>query len=390
MNSTISKLNAVVLGTLPVWYEYEAFRGTSVGSFFLLLLLPFSIFKLKDKSSYNEKLWFVAILIIGFIGFLFNQGSSWFDISIYVNNHWQLFLFFAPLILMVRNADVRVFIKTVIFVGALASLICIYQRIILFGTGSYPNNFFIPFLKLGRLPEEMTRFRPSAFFSEPSHITLFLLPIFYYSLKRRDYFLASLFGLGVLCSGSSTGLIGLPLIIIMALFSSGEKFSNILIVSIIIAAGAFVLVNYLPDVLLEGQSKMDMDNAENSTRLFLPFQYLSFFSGGDFIWGIGLGQLEKLLVSSGFWVVDTNLNFAPLFIYTVISYGIVGLIFFLVYFYRVWKKYSQERGFFYILIIIALASRLIFNNQFLYLLSFVLLSDKISLMINRTKSLKIC
>lgn len=387
MSIMIKKINAITLGSLPVWYEYIAFQGASVGTLLLLLLTPFSLNKWGTKEPRYEKMWFAAILIIGFIGYILNSSSSWFTPSIYFNNHFPLFLFFIPLIVMCRNIDIHVFIKTIYFISVLACLICIYQRIIYFMSGSFPNYFFIPFLELNRSAESMSQTRPSAFFSEPAHFAYFMIPVFYLTLLQKKTKFSLLFALGILFSEATTGILGLPMVLLWHFFSEKVKLSHILLMVIVFLVFFCVMNFFIPQGMEYISRKLDPEHAENDSRLLLSLQYISYLELHNLVFGVGQGQLESMISRSGF---NGNVtNFAPMFICATLYYGIVGLIVFVVYFVKLWKKYVMERGFWFIVILLAMTNQFIFGNQLLYLMTFIMLSDRFCSYTNNEKKIRV-
>lgn len=126
-----------------------------------------------------------------------------------------------PLCIVVNLIDVKVFVKTVLFFGVVVSLVLIWQWVFLFLTGSFQNDVFIPGLELNRRVETFVVYRPSSFFTEPAHFSIYVLPAFQIALLQKKYILTYLFALSILCSSSSTGFLMLGILLVYHLCKIG-------------------------------------------------------------------------------------------------------------------------------------------------------------------------
>ena len=377
------KFATVVLSTLPIWAEYAFFSGTSLASFLLLLLIPFFIsdYNKVAKVRQSDIIWFISIVSIGLLGYILNSSEYWFSNSLFINNHWQIFLFFVPLLLFTNRIDYRLFLKSIIVFGISASLICFFQRVILIMTGTYPNIFYLPGLELNRDITTMSRVRPAAFFSEPAHMSIYLLPILYTLLLSKKYLFSIIIALGIICSGSSTGLVALPVVFLYWVLSNRTKKIYTLLSFVIALIVVYYVKTYLVDDIDSTVMKFSSDEANENVRLFKPFQYFTLFEPLNYIFGLGLNQLSGL-VGNTFLASDDNNNFANAFLYMIICYGVAGFISSVIYFKKIWKKSNRVKGYFIIFIMVALSSPLLFNSQFLYLLTFLHIGNSLNEYLN--------
>ena len=115
------------------------------------------------------------------------------------------------------------------------------------------------------------RSRFSGFFSEPSHLAAFLLPLIAINIfYKKDYINVFLFVVAILLSKSGVGLVGLVVILVFTCISriksmSARQIVPILVSSLFLSGAAyFVVSNGYADDLLDRQEEFDVDN-ENSS-----------------------------------------------------------------------------------------------------------------------------
>ena len=115
------------------------------------------------------------------------RPKDFYSTELYVNNLFAIVSFFIALVFCTSNVNINLFKKTVCFVGVIAACICIFQRLQFIATGSYLNNFFIAGLEVKRDLDMFSYGRPSAFFTEPAHLAIYLLPVLlsYFGRKKR-------------------------------------------------------------------------------------------------------------------------------------------------------------------------------------------------------------
>ena len=383
-NNKISVVNASLFATAPVFAVYSLWGLTS--TFFLIWIVVILNIIAGDKiivgNRKAEFSFFIAIIIIGFIGFLINISELYFSSKLYFNNLFSIFSFFVPLVLCTKQINKDFFKKIVIYLGLLAAAICIFQRLQFIATGSYLNEFFIPGLEVKRDIETFSYGRPSAFFTEPAHLSIYLLPVFYLLLIENKKLLSIIVGGGILACGSTTGFLLLFVVYLLSNFGSGVKIFHLLFGLMIIVLLYVLLLYYSPDILISNYEKLQATDTEAS-RLLGPLDYLKYFDEFQLIFGVGINQLSSFLHSHGFVLTniygeEMDMNYANAILYMVLSYGILGGGALLIFLIRIFKKYNCKFniGFYIILISILMSDQVLFNMNFLYLLVFVIIFCK--------------
>lgn len=392
----IKALNSIYLATCPIFGIYKLSFGVTLDWILIFILFVINLFSFGFfscvKHRLNEVKWFASIIFIGFIGAVFNMNTSFFDMSIYVNNCVAILFFFTALIFFTYNCDVKLLGKILVILGVLASSICVFQRMQLLLTGNFNNDaFFIPGLELTRDLDlyALSANRPSAFFLEPAHLAIFLLPIFNLTLYLKKIYSSVIIAVGILFSGSTTGFILLFIMLIAFQLSYSNKIHVILTFFVSIILG-IVVVNLFPDVIHDNILKLQSADSQDIRHLG-PLQYLHNFNTVQCLTGIGLNQLENFLKYKGLfltneWGQHINANYANAVIYMLISYGVVGFAFFIKYLNKTIRQNRPNIGLIIYVFGILLSDQVLFNRNLLYLLTFLLLSSHILATQNKTNT----
>ena len=380
----VSSINAIYLATIPIIGIYLLPGGVPLNWVLTGLLLIVNFLSGNFANAFSKRScefkWFLAILFIGFLGFIFNMGN-YFSTSLYFNNHATILIFFFSLIVFTAECNIKLFVNTLVVVGVAAATVAIFQRIQLLLTGSFYMDFFIPGLDTIRDVESLVMNRVSSFFTEPAHLAIYLLPISAILLKQGKFILFAVTSLGILFSGSTTGFLLLSAIIFIYLISAKVKKIYLFLFVILVGLSALLIVTYFPDVLLENVDKLQGTDSD-SARLLGPMQYLQMFDSIQWIVGIGLNQLGELLRSHGIylvteWGAEINANFANSIIYMLISYGLIGFIYTIRFFVKSIKKYRCDLCFLVIILGVLASDQVWFNQNLLYILCFMIFSEDI-------------
>lgn len=379
----IQTINAIYLALAPILAVYMFSNGIQL--YFVLVLLLFILnlllgnIKKAIMVRKNEFQWYLSIVIIGLFGFIYNINSIFFSTSLFINNFIALTFFFVALIICTSNYNARILKKTLLIFGITASVVCILQRAQLLLTGSFYKDVFLPGLEVRRDLDTFSTDRVSAFFTEPAHLSIYLIPIYYIALYDKNYLNSCLICLGILFSGSTTGLLLVLLLSAFYIIRNTHKKIYILYFLIGISIIYFGIMFLFPDVLINNIEKMNAVDTD-SVRLLGPLFYLDLFDGFQLCFGIGLNQLSDFLQSNGIyveneWGVAKNANYANAVIYSILSYGFLGLYFFVRYFIKAIKVNKSDFGFVIYAIGILFSDQILFNMNLLYILTFLITSQ---------------
>lgn len=379
MNAFVNKYSAFVFAVSPVLAMYIILPGTNLSGFLLAIAAAIVLFKYGGSiSNQTAKKLLVGVFVLSIISLISNYGNSWFDITTYTHNLWAIALCVIPLTLLTNCVKVETYIRIVYIIAILASVVALYQRALLTVTGSFPSEFFLPLPMTDDV--STVNLRPHAFFREPAHLAMYLLPAMYLALINGKKYYAALYMLGILSSGSTTGfLLGIA-VFLYWLSSNSLKRGKLLlsIASIIVVISVFL--QFAPDLISSNTEKLINTDANASLRLLGTMDTIERMSGFEFYFGIGINQLTNYGTSV---MGDELSNYANSVAYMLISYGFIGLLCMLIYILYLAKNYKINRGFLFLLIGILFSDQILFNNHLVYLLSFVLLSDKLCLSNNK-------
>lgn len=379
------KINSLFLTLAPALSVYQINESISlifiiIPFFILVNLVSIDISKIYKKRK-TEIIWFFSIIVISILGCFVNLSQNYFSFNLFVNNFVSLSLFFIALILFTSNINAKVLKKTLYVMALSAAMICIFQRTQLLLTGTFWKDFFLPGLTVKRDLESFSTMRVSAFFTEPAHLSIYLLPVFYMALKEKKIFFTFLIGIGILFSGSTTGLLIMIALILYYSIAIVKKKTYIIPIFFMLLGLYWAILYFFPVVISDNLEKINSTDS-GGMRLLGPLISFTLFDVFQWAIGIGFNQLSDFLSANGIYFIDEwggeiNSNYANAFLYMIISYGIIGFICFIRYLFKRMNAKCCDIGFSIITIGILLSDQVLFNMNLLYLLTFVILSRKI-------------
>lgn len=205
--------------------------------------------------------------------------------------------------------------------------------------------------------------RPNSFFLEPAHYAIYVLPIYALSLYKREYIVSIILLIGLVLSTSSTAIVIMAIITILYLFY--ERRLHLLIKGILLIIGLILAFQYLPEILKsEVMEKISPQNLKGNIRVFGSLKYFNFFQIKEYFIGVGINQLSNYMKIYG----NTHVkNYANAFIFSFLSFGIIGGILWNGYVVHLVHK-IKNKSLYLIFILICLTDQILFNRNLLYLL----------------------
>lgn len=379
MNRLINIYSALLAASpaLAVYILKSTFNLDIVLLWLCIIILFFN--SLYSEESVNKK-YFLGIIAVTILSSLVNFFTSWFSVSLMVNNLYSIIVVAIPLVYFSKQLNINIFVKSALLVGIAASFIVIWQRISFMMTGSYIKEMYLPWFELSRDLDTIAIERPSAFFTEPAHLCIFILPLFCFTFHSKMYLLAALFAFSMLCSGSSTGFLGIAVLVSFSIFTQNSKRKYLwILLSIIITLMSFwAILRYFPELILENTAKLNRTDVDSEVRLLGPLKYYGQFGVINKMAGVTLNQLFLYLHSEKGMALDPSWNYANAAVNTLISYGIFGALITFMYIKNLWKKYYLNRLFLIAFLLVFASDQILYNSHFLYLMSWVLISNKLS------------
>lgn len=372
-------LYSAIIGMLPALRIYVIAGPISLDVLLMFALIVLLLDRIPHyKVNKESKAYFIATLLITVLSCVLHIVSLWFSPTLMLNNLFCIFVVAFPLIIMTDSIDVKTMLKVGFVIGIAASLIVIWQRVELITTGFYEKDMYLPWFEINRDKDTIQMQRPSAFFTEPAHLCIFLLPLFYCAFLCKKYILAGLYVFAILCSGGTTGYVGIAILSSWIFFNFGGRHKLLKAFSAfaLIVGGYFIIINIFPEILLENSSKLNGTTSED-VRLLGPAKYLNYFELPEMLAGVTLNQLYLFLMDKTNQFFDFRINYCNALLNSMISYGVLGVISLIVYLKTLWTKYTEAKGFFLIFLLVLASDQIFYNAHFLYLATFVILSNKI-------------
>jgi len=378
-------LDYILIVSYPILSLYEGIPNIyalNLGNILLLLHVLYRIIIEKLKLSFNKEIliFFVSLLILNSLSGL--VAFTDYNLILVLNNNFGLIIF--TIFCLYFCAPNRIFMSKlypVLKIVAILSTAFLIIQVIFYHFFDIVLLGQIPFLKSlegGFL--SMIRGRPTSFFYEPAHYSIFIAPVYLLSLLKENYYLAFFLGIGLVLSTSSFGVfmaIIIPFLVIATKLvdnkKGGKKTFFFFILSIIISIFSLIFVGYYyPSIIMSLTEDISFSAITENPRLFGNAFVLKYFDFSQILIGVGLNRTEDfLLISNAIGYEDSflNYNYANSFLFSIFSFGIIGFIIFISFLVFLFKKMKGEYRTILIVFFATLFSdQILFNRHFLYLL----------------------
>ncbi len=333
----------------------------------LILYFIISIFLIFKSYKFDIKL-FIILLFFLIVG-IFSVASNIYATESYLyNNSIIALIYFFLFCYLIKNADKKYFSIAINNLTIMSSIIIIIQSIgYLFFNN--PIHFHLPFslIELEDVYKPSIEFgRPNSVFLEPSHFTIYTLPVLYICLKENKYYRALLIFIAIILSTSTTGF-SISLLIIIYYFLFRKKK---ILLSIISTLVVYIFSIFLNNVFLRNFEKLDSDNMLSNVRIFGTTEIVDYVINNNLYFGIGLNQISSVFYNAS--------NYANSYFMIFISYGVVGIVVLLVLFNYLYTL-NKDKLYLFIMLLIMFSDQIIFNRNFFYLISIIYLIKPIKL-----------
>jgi len=357
---------AFAVAIAPALAMYIVLPGTSLAGLLLIISLLLVFLSKRKFVSQTGRYVVWGVLSLSALTLVVNIRQSWFDSSVWAHNLWTTLISILPLLFLQSCANIKTFTKTVLIVATLTSIIVIIQRLQLMLSGSY-TSIYLPLQMTDDVSE--IGLRPVGFFREPAHACLYLLPAFYLTLISKRFVLSLLIAIGILMTESTTGFVMVAVSFAYWYFL-GKK-GNKLIVLAVAAGFVYLLFHNASDIIFSSTDRLSTLDSTSTLRLLGAIEVLNHFDLINFVFGIGLNQLTNF---GEIVVRDPEMaNYSNSVLYSIISYGAIGLSLLIIFMVHLFRKYPESRGFWIVLLGILISDQLLFSTHFLYLVSFIIL-----------------
>lgn len=361
-----------LISVFPIMSLYGFLPIFNLGNLSLLVLVVIRILFEKEVRI-NTRIFFImyTLIILNNLVGLF----KYVDLENTVNNSIGIavFGFLAMFICVPGYLDSQKLYTTCKYTAYIVTFLLFYQFAFQYISGT-TIRLNIPFLQP---TEEAARAfavsiygRNSSLFLEPAHFAIYIIPVYAISLVQRDYVASIVFLLGLVISTSSTG-IALAAIIPLIFFVSSKdrkRTSMIPIVGALSLAIYWLQANFYNRFIY----KLSLENLLTDIRVFGTWSYLQYFSENELLFGIGINRLREFSIYQGFFVS----NYANSYIYSIISFGILGSLIWFGYNVSLYRYISKSyKIMFFILLLISMTDQILFNRNLMYLLIWVYASS---------------
>lgn len=360
---SLINLRSFFLALVPLFGIYLILPGLTLDVLVLFILLLVEIlFKRDIVINYKILLLFLVLFFCNVISYLFSSTSTQ---SFFINNSIQLTSFAVLLCYYMQQPVNSVFIKTLHYVGVFASLFVCLQFVAFWGFGQSITLF----LPLNTSVEDLDLLvsigygRPNSIFLEPAHYSIFILPLFFYSLINKKHLLSSIYFLGLLLSTSTTGF-AISIIILLYHFVFQKRNIILLLIVGVLVVPLLFFEDFFSLIFESNLDKLGADSIGENDRLLGTFPLILKMDSFSWIFGLGYNQMSDFFRNQGVFVD----NYSNSYLMSFFSFGFIGILTLISYLVSL-VKIKSPKGYFLIFILILASDQILFNRNFFYLVS---------------------
>lgn len=370
----INIIFTLLIVTYPILSVYcVGINNLSVGDFLLIIMVSYLvIIDLKQsKLEVPKNLYVFWVFIIYFVILLIVQPLYVDQYNFFSMIRYMLYIL--AIVLGEKYFDFEYAISLVIKLTVLISVYVIMQFIFL-KAASIVLPWHVNFLEImapsfdefRNSPYFFTYYRPRGVFMEPTHYAQFCVValsflICKYKISHKDYISICIIVLGILCSGSSLGIIEIALLFCIFILKGRlhmAKKISILISGVVLFIGAYQ-IEYFRTIITRMQADDGSFTGPAVGYRFANIEYLLEQKRTIFEMVLGIGR------------GGDQTRFYPDYFYMLNTIGILGLILFvLVYLNCFCYGKSFSRTLILTLSILSIGSDYMSNFGFLYCLIF--------------------
>lgn len=383
--SFMTVLAGVLIAAFPILAPYSI-GGISLNWMLGLLFIFCRICKYKSISIPHITMPMVAYTFISIIlsinGFLVLS-----NLNNLINAEIAAVLDLLIYITLWTHSDIKITMKYATRFGYICCGYAFFQ-IIMSITGNK--------IPLGQLPifdvstgwvNDVWGFRFNSLFSEPSYFAIYLLPIFLYNFLNKSWLNAILFGVFILLSSSSLGIISLCLVIIFQFFKNNWSLKNkikfVAILALVFCGLQMLTANVsafesfitrsiekISDIFKNSSN----GGFNNDVRLSGYIRLFGELPIKEQIFGVGNAQLQNFFAERGVRIY----NYSNSFVLSLLNFGLIGFLTFLCFLGSTfYKSYKNKTVLFFLILVIAFAvDSLLFSYRYYWLLYFVFFANQ--------------
>lgn len=290
-------------------------------------------------------------------------------------------------IMLWYHSDIAVTMKCANLFGYICCAYAVFQMLMSVMGNTVPLGH-LPLLGIsGTWVSDVWGFRFNSLFSEPSYFAIYLLPIFLYNFSTRRWINAAVFGISVLLSSSSLGIILLLIVAVLQFISFGWKkkyekrtvalfllvFCGLMLILLLVppfnkfSKRSFEKIGEIFESFLNGTAKDDI-------RLFGYSHMFKDLPLKEKFFGVGNAQLQNYFAERGVSVY----NYSNSFVLSLLNYGVIGLAAFMAFLGNTFYRSCQNRTvlFWLILALVCAVDSALFSARYYWLLYFVMFTTE--------------
>ena len=315
----------------------------------------------------------IFTLLVGYV--LIHDFIYLFVASGNINAYLNLIVNLGLVFLAVGRIDIEKF-KGSLNLVALISMVGLLFQWVEVAAGGGVRPIQLPFLDMQEVRLEYLGSRPSSFFMEPAAYAAFMYVPLMFSLIDKKYIWSFIIILSDFLTTSTIGIVTSFIMLLVYVFTQKVSTKTRLLTVLMGGILAFALLSV--DAFQGGVDKMENEDIENNTRTSQGPYIVSTMQPYEMVFGslypnatdyCLAGRAPDVQFASGLVFISTTWLL-------ILIYGFVGLVLYLLFYYRIGKR-SRET-----IPLIACLIATMFSSSYSFTLTFVYTSVSLMLVMN--------
>lgn len=365
----------ILLALYPVLCGYT-FYGLPMSLLLLLIIDGLAIIRSGKILKHKFLMYFVLFVLLHELLILFLTGVN----TTKINNFVGLIIFTVSIFIIVPSINIDKYKNAFYLLAFIYTVGIIYHSILIY-SGHTVSPIKMPFMPDPGAESRLYEVgdRPVSFFWEPGNYASFMLFPLYFSLYSEKKYYSLLIILAIFISSSTNGVIFSLIMLIGYAFT--QKLSKAQIAGIIVFGLLSISALFYLNIFQNTKEKLLNTDYEHTIRLYNGPVIVSNMPSKHLILGIPYYSTEDYynktnFVKDGLIILKDHDLFVSSFWQLIIKYGIIGLIIYLFFIYKLYRRNIELRPYILIYFVSMFSQSTLLNAGWFTTVTFMLVINK--------------
>lgn len=370
-----NSLVEILLALYPVLCGYT-FGGLPMSLLLLLIIDGLAIIRSGKMLKYKFLMYFILFVLFHEFLILFVTGVN----TTKINNFVGLIIFTVSVFIIVPSVNIDKYRKAFYLMAFIYTIGIIYHVILIF-SGHTVSPIKMPFMPDPGADSRLYEVgdRPVSFFWEPGNYASFMLFPLFFSLYSEKKYYCLLILLAIFLSSSTNGVV-FSLIMLLG-YAFTQKLRKAQVAGIVVFGLLSISALFYSSIFQNTKDKLLNTDYEHTIRLYNGPVIVSSMPSNHLLFGIPYYSAEDYykktnIVKEGLIILEDHDLFISSFWLLIIKFGILGLILYFLFLYKMFQTNKELRPYLIIFFISMFSQSTLLNAGWFTTVTFMMLMNK--------------